>query len=447
MPISEVTQGAARAVGLALAAVVASGAPRWAAAQSSVPVVTLPAATVRSADTFGMIMNVRELPGGRLLVDDGKRRTVKLLAPTLATDRIVLDSSLTAANGYGNFPLPLIPYLGDSTLFPSPNKARGVLVIDPDGNVTRALAMPRTSDAALLRRASADNLGRVVFMAFAPVTREPGPGAPPAISDSAPLLRADFAARTTDTIAFVARPMARVDVWNSRQDQLSFWLSDPLKSIDEWAILSDGSLALVRGHDYHIDWLRSDGTKESSPKMPFDWKPLSDDDKQRLVDTVQAAWREQAASNTLITTAERSPTPWPRRVLSGTDDPAAPRRPSFDTTSAPRTEALLVGSVLARIPDKPAIENVFDYYPPMRTGAAIADLDNRLWILPTLSKQSQAGELVYDVIGARGELVERVRVPSGRYIIGFGRDGVVYLAVGSTRDGFTIERSRLPSAR
>ena len=34
----------------------------------------------------------------------------------------------------------------------------------------------------------------------------------------------------------------------------------------------DGSVAILRGRDYHIDWINADGSRVSSPKMPFDWK-------------------------------------------------------------------------------------------------------------------------------------------------------------------------------
>jgi hypothetical protein len=431
------------------ATAIAAGYGRPAAAQAPVPVVALPNASVTSADRFGTIMNVRELPGGKLLVDDGKNRLVKLLTPALATERIVLDSSLAAPNSYGNFPLALIPYLGDSTLYPSVNKARAVLVIDPSGNITRALAMPNQRDLALLRRVAVDDRGRIIFMAFPPVTRQPATGVPPALSDSAPLLRADLAARTTDTIAWVARPMQGFDIWTVQtrvHRELTFWQPDPLKAIDEWTVLSDGSLAMLRGHDYHIDWLRSDGTRESSPKLPFDWKALTDADKQRLIDTLRAQWRSQGESNTLIVTAERSPTPWSNRAMSGSDDPAAPFHPSFDTTTAVMTNVLLEGRSFVRIP-APALDDVFDYYAPVRSGAALADMDNRLWILPTTSKQSNAGELVYDVVSTKGEMIERVRLPLGRYIVGFGRNGAVYMAAGDTRNGFTVERSTLPSAK
>jgi hypothetical protein len=412
----------------------------------SIPVVDLPSATAKSAETFGAIINVRELPQGKLLVDDGKNYIVKLLTPGLATERIVLDSSKSAANAYGNFPLPLISYIGDSTLFASP---RGVLVLDPTGAVARVVALPQPKFAGQLRRAVyADDKGRLVFMASSPVTRVPAAGIAPTLSDSAPLLRVDFAARTTDTVAWVARPYTRIDAWNvDHAGELSFWLPDPLRSIDEWTILNDGSIAMVRGHDYRVDWLRSDGKKESSPKLAFDWRQMTEADKTTLIDTVQSQWISAARNKSLLIGPEHSPTPWPRTALSGSDDPAAPLHPSFDTTKAVPTVQLNNVHVLARMPDRPRADDVYDYYAPIRAGAALADMDNRLWILPTLSKQSRAGELVYDVVSTKSELLERVRVPQGRYIVGFGRDGVVYLAVGSlTGGGFTLERSKLPAS-
>jgi len=94
---------------------------------------------------------------------------------------------------------------------------------------------------------------------------------------------------------------------------------------------------------------------------------------------------------------------------------------------------------------RPSIDQVFDYYPPVRIGGVFADFAGNVWTLPTTSKQSKAGELVYDVINPKGELAKRVRVPLGRYIVGLGHDGVVYLASGSMSAGFTLERSKLPN--
>ena len=89
------------------------------------------------------------------------------------------------------------------------------------------------------------------------------------------------------------------------------------------------------------------------------------------------------------------------------------------------------------------LKEIADYYPAIRSGAARADLDGNLWILPTTSAQSKAGELVYDVVNSKGELFQRVRLPVGRSIAGFGRQGVVYLMHRDTAKGWFLERTKI----
>jgi len=74
-----------------------------------------------------------------------------------------------------------------------------------------------------------------------------------------------------------------------------------------------------------------------------------------------------------------------------------------------------------------AVSEVGDYLPPVRPGAAMADFKGNLWILPTTSDASRAGELVYDVVNGGGKLTQRVRMPVGRSVAGFGPGGVIYL--------------------
>ena len=47
------------------------------------------------------------------------------------------------------------------------------------------------------------------------------------------------------------------------------------------------------------------------------------------------------------------------------------------------------------------LKDIADYYPAICPGAVRADLDGNLWILPTSSAQSKAGELIYDITRAR----------------------------------------------
>jgi hypothetical protein len=80
-----------------------------------------------------------------------------------------------------------------------------------------------------------------------------------------------------------------------------------------------------------------------------------------------------------------------------------------------------------------------DYAPPFSAGgSARADLDGNLWIR---TSNVVAGGSVYDVINGKGELIDRIQVPAGRVIAGFGKGGVVYMGV---REGTGV---RLEQAR
>src|SRR5688572_21022312 len=63
---------------------------------------------------------------------------------------------------------------------------------------------------------------------------------------------------------------------------------------DDWAVRPDGSVAFVRGIDYRVDYLHADGTRTSSPKLPFEWQRMTDADRERLVDSVKTAQRRSA---------------------------------------------------------------------------------------------------------------------------------------------------------
>jgi hypothetical protein len=85
-------------------------------------------------------------------------------------------------------------------------------------------------------------------------------------------------------------------------------------------------------------------------------------------------------------------------------------------------------------------EELPDYKPPFFSNAVRADADGNLWVM-TIPTKPVVGGPVYDVINAKGELVERVQVPKDRMIIGFGK-GTVYLAM---RDGnkTVLEKARI----
>jgi hypothetical protein len=243
------------------------------------------------------------------------------------------------------------------------------------------------------------------------------------------------------------------------------YTADPLRAVDEWAVLANGSVAFVRGHDYHIDWIQADGSATSTPKLPFDWKRETDDDKQKLGDSLRAAQNPllekgyPAAEMTI-----RGPMPCTRPDLGrggdagrggGRSGGGGGEPPPAGALCTERLQSIppVVGPPMLVRPPMPPVADIYragpipDYAPPMRARATMPDLDDNIWILPRVSTLSQKGELVYDVVNAKGELFERVRLPLGRAIAGFAKGGVVYMTSGDIASGFSLERSTLGATR
>ena len=395
--------------------------------QGGIPVVELPSASARSADRFASVLGIRQVAGGKLLVNDAGSRQLKLLDSTLAHATLVSDSTPGTPTSYGSMAVPLIRHLGDSSLFPD-FSARALLVLDGAGRVARVAAPPNPNDLiSIIGGFSAtDPQGRLVYRSA--LALPPGrPGMTPAtLPDSVPIVRADFERRQVDTVARVyARLGNSQSVDRSDPSQVRIRLTlNPLPALDEWSLLSDGTVAIVRARDYHVDWVSPTGVVTSSPKLPFDWKRLTDDDKQRLIDSTRVA-RETAQKRIDSAYNAGGSAGGSRGGRGGGGEGPPP--------TAPQTILVF-----------PPLSEIVDYYPPIRRGAAMSDLDGNLWILPTSSAQSRNGELVYDVVNVKGDF-HRVRLPVGRSIAGFGKGGVVYLQSGDKTNGFYLERTRLPA--
>jgi hypothetical protein len=431
--------------------------------QQGIPVVDLAAPTATASETFGGILGLRQAADGSVLVNDAARRQIKLLDPSLKTSTVVVDSTPGTSASYGPFAVPLIPYLGDSSLFGERN-TRTMLVLDGHGKIVRALALPKANDFLSINSGptATDAEGRIIYRAFRSFRKEyPAPDRRGGSADSVPILRADLDFRRIDTIGKVARPVMKIVTQPSSDGRTAnVFVADPLQPIDEWAVSSNGAVAFIRGHDYHIDWLQPDGSLVATPKLAFNWQRLTDEDKQRLADSVRAGQDALLSSGypqaeyAIRFPCQRSPYPPPpgtgRGGGSGATAPS-PDDPDADCIQVIQTSGIpLVGGAPAR-PMEPlppladllrggAIE---DYLAPIAPNATLADRDGNLWVLPRMSTLSKSGELVYDVVNAQGKLFQRVRLPVGRSIAGFGKGGVVYLQSGSRASGFRLEKTQL----
>lgn len=494
------------AVGVLLsAASVATAQDAPSSPTTQVPVRETTPVIARSAQAVNSANMVRPLSDGSVFVNDVQRRQLVKFDAALKQVTVVADTAPGAMMPYGQRPIGLLPYAGDSSLVVDASTLSLVL-IDQNGRTVRVMASPRPNDINVLTNA---NLGSHAFDAKGRLyyRQGGGPGGPggggmggmmfgggmdrggnrggqgggnprgqqnqpnrgggnfgggqpfggpggrgfnPASQpDSVPIVRVDFDLRKADTVTFVKVPRNESQMTRGEDGSTRLTIKiNPLPQADDWALLADGTVAVMRVLDYHVDYYRPDGTHAASEKLPFDWKQITDAEKTKLVDSL--ATMAKAASE---------------RMGQGG---GGGFRLSFEPIAA---------------------EKLPDYYPPVRQGSSIADRNGNLWVVPTTSNLSAqlaqtfmggrgmggpppgaatgapgapgaAGApgaprdstrqgppaavmgmmgamanqppLVYDVISPAGKLIERVKLPAGRQIVGFGPDGLIFL---TSREG------------
>jgi hypothetical protein len=404
-----------------------------------------------SKPLFGVVSGVRQLPNGSLLVNDIIRRQLTMLDPSFANATIVADSVSGGANSYGTRPGGLIPYLGDSTLFIDP-AGLSMFVLDPNGLIARVASVPRSQDAGAFANGApgVDAKGRIVYRGgfgaqriTAPPPR-PNNGAAnqgpmfnfPDPPDSAAIVRVDPVSRKLDTATFFKIPKMKMNVTNTDGRMTVTSEQNPLPIVDEWAVLSDGSVAIVRGRDYHVDWINADGSITATPKLPFDWQRLSDEDKVAVIDSAKAA-AERMRAAMVAGGLDRALAEGGRAGAPGGDRQVMVM--SFGGDGGGRAGG---GPGAMSPPQFVSPSELPDYRPPFTMGAARGDADGNLWIRTTATRPgSVAAGPIYDVVNRQGEIIDRIQVPAGRNIIGFGKGGVVYM-VARDEKGSWIERTK-----
>jgi hypothetical protein len=504
------------------------------------PTRRISTASALSAEDIGAITSVLELKDGRVLVNDGTRRRLLLMDTTLKTVEVVLDSLAEVANTYGTRPGMLIPYRGDSILFADP-ASYAVLVLDPTAHIARVRSawnpdniFQYTNTTGNAGWPATDGRGRVVYRIAAqagPPKVAPPPGVLyfPSPPDSAFVVAIDLDTRKLDTLAAIRIPKIDVQIHQSAEGFLSIsTMVNPLPMTDEWAVMTDGEVAILRGRDYRIDYRQPDGSWTSSPKIPYDWQRLGDDDKQKFVDSVKEAnrrsqmgtyvaamirwtnmyekpypkdfkvaagfvpqnglskdWKlppgvsfpanyiyacaagEEPKIIASAATSDGATPPGGTRTISGgggggvppggaaqSGAPIVPSGSPFPGAPGPQggTPSCIPSPIVVSggvAPPPPTIREVSvvppdelpDYRPPFVPGAARADADGNLWVRINPAKPAPGGP-VYDVINKNGELSDRLQVPPGYTLVGFGKGKVVYLSMRDAK-GIHLARVRL----
>lgn len=406
------------------------------AQQSAVPIRELERPSAVSSEPLGLHLGLKELGNGRVLFNDAGTRRLLLLDSTLRIIANLADSASGESFTYGENYRQLVSYVGDTTLL-TDYASRGFLVLDASGHVARIAALPKSSDYLKIfaARVLADAAGTLYYRGSYQLRRVAPPIVPGTYVlravDSAPVVRASFEARRVDTLSAVRLPVTQTSYRTVRPDgsTQNRTTINPVAWSDDWTITSDGVVAIVRGRDYHVDWVMPDGSHRSSPKLPFDWRRITDDEKRALADSACKA-EEKVLSDLRVRDSMRA------RSRSGVAGPSYLIRPDpvSGTMVTINSDDKLEGAPLDEIPD---------YWPPIRAGAVQADLDGNVWILPNTVTQGLSAGLIYDVVNPKGQLLERVRLSKDRSIAGFGRNGAIYVVWRDTSRTWHLEKTRV----
>jgi hypothetical protein len=427
--------------------------------QSLPPVRPIGATVARSTEPMGGVSITVALPGGKVLVNDILKRRVLMLDSTLTQVTVVADSTSSTANAYGNRAGGLLSYRGDSALFVDP-ASMSMLVINTEGKITRVMSAPRPQDVGFLIGGpngfpGFDAKGRLVYRAQGPMrmTQGAGRGAPggattmtPEFPDSVPVVRFELSSRTLDTAGFfrINRPNMTVTQSASGGVMMTSMIN-PIPTVDDWALLSDGTIAFIKGADYSINWVSPDGSKSSTGKVPYEWQRLDEDGKHALLDSARKAIEEQrkraqdqmAAGGPVTAMGPGGAGPEMITFRTRVDGGGAPpARGGGDGRGAP-------GGTRMELPPVNMIEadKLPDYRPAFTAGSARGDLEGNLWVRTT-SPVGNAGP-IYFVINKKGEVIDRVQLPESRVLAGFGRNGDVYLSVRDAEGNVRVERAKI----
>jgi hypothetical protein len=387
-------------IGLLLLIWAQATVPAAGAQERLVPVRPLGPIVASTTKDIPEVTGLRQLSDGRVLVFDQADARLLIFDSMLAVRAVVIDTVPPESRRVG-FTFrhdALVGYRGDSTL-QTVAGARTLVVLDPGGNPGRVFASPPVGIGALGDRqplGGVDATGGLVYAGRPPPqfasTHFGGDSTRPIVgTDSAPILRQDLATGLTTLLGRVRIPTAARSVYATIQVQgigrvVDVWcpipILNPIEIHDDWALLSDGSVALIRASDAHIDWIGADGSRTASPSLVADRHRLSDNEKASLVDSMRTA----------------------QGRLSCPGLPAGQLGP-FPQFVEPR-----------EIPN---------YRPVFVPGGSWPDADGDVW-LERVPEPGSARGPIYDVVNRAHGLVQRVQLPLGYAIAGFG-PGVVYL--------------------
>jgi len=223
-----------------------------------------------------------------------------------------------------------------------------------------------------------DDQGRVYFQMMPPM--RPGADMP----DSAMVARWDRATGSIDTVAMVKlreRSRQSSGTTNNRNVRI---MPLPLTLEDAWAVRHDGTVAVARSGDYHLEWISPDGSTVIG--QPVAYEPVS------VKKADQEEWIEELANGLSISVSVEN-----GRRSTSFGRGGGPSDASPDDYEWPKTK------------------------PPFPGGAVWISSSGDAWVERYMPAGTPA---TFDVFGADGAIKGRVVLPAGAELVGFGKDAV-----------------------
>jgi hypothetical protein len=337
------------------------------------PVTRLTTPSVEFSPELTTITGVQELSDGRLVLLDRKEK--KLLVISAAGQ---VTSLAREGSGPGEFlrPYALVPLRGDTTLIEDDGNSRYLVLAR--GRVATTLPLirmhPQENVTYTVTPRGADEEGRLYVLTPTGLAK----------AERIPILRLDRATEKLDTVGSIRNDRFGVQPGAPamRANGASFGMmaSRPWAIKDEWTVAPDGYIAVAHNEPYSVDWVGPDGKVASGAPIVFT--------AVRVTEAEREAWRQQQRDNAgTLTTTDASGKTTSRKMVAPEPEAWPATMPAFSGPSA-----------------------------------VVAGPDGTVWI--ERLRGTAATSVQYDVVDRKGTVIERVELPLGHRVIGFGKESV-----------------------
>jgi hypothetical protein len=341
---------------------------------------------------FTQIRGARELPDGRVIVSDRLDKGVVVVDFTRGT----LTPIGRTGSGPVEYRLPttLSPMPGDSTLLSDEGNQR-LAVIGPDLKIHRSFNLILPGFGVGLGARFVDQRGRF-YLQIPGWANGPRGGLP---GDTIVIVRYDARTQRVDTLARIKGSTPRKNTMRPGIPYVLFGAQDV------WAATQDGEVAVVRSADYRVEWRDAEGRVTSGRPIAFDRRPVTFDDR------MDYTRRFMQGSSISGKGADGGLSPLPAEMLED-----------------------------ARIREVVEYQDHTDMHPPFNAVAPHIAPDGSLWVERSVRLNLPE---TWDVIGADGNLLNRVQMPRGRRLMSLGTKWIY--AVSTDEDGLQhLERYSYP---